>query len=62
MVFPNAPSIPIAINGGMLMPAWYDIRGSLNQGQDQDEKGMLRSRQQGKPSIRWEPKLLASEQ
>jgi phospholipase/carboxylesterase len=24
-VFPNAPSIPISINGGMVMPAWYDI-------------------------------------
>ncbi|KAG0335586.1 hypothetical protein BG000_007394 [Podila horticola] len=54
MVFPNAPSIPIAINGGMLMPAWYDIRGSLNQGQDQDEKGMLRSRQQVMEIIREE--------
>ena len=46
-VFPNAPAIPIALNGGMLMPAWYDIRGSINQDQPQDEKGMLRSRQQG---------------
>ena len=24
-VFPNAPSIPVTINGGYLMPAWYDI-------------------------------------
>jgi phospholipase/carboxylesterase len=24
-VFPNAPSIPVTINGGMRMPAWYDI-------------------------------------
>jgi len=24
-VFPNAPSIPITINGGYVMPAWYDI-------------------------------------
>lgn len=24
-VFPNAPSIPVTINGGMAMPAWYDI-------------------------------------
>lgn len=24
-VFPHAPSIPITINGGMVMPAWYDI-------------------------------------
>lgn len=26
-VFPNAPIRPVTINGGMPMPAWYDIRG-----------------------------------
>jgi len=24
-VFPHAPSIPVTINGGAVMPAWYDI-------------------------------------
>lgn len=24
-VFPHAPSIPVTVNGGMVMPAWYDI-------------------------------------
>jgi phospholipase/carboxylesterase len=24
-VFPHAPSLPVTINGGMVMPAWYDI-------------------------------------
>ena len=24
-LFPNAPSIPVTINGGFVMPAWYDI-------------------------------------
>lgn len=24
-IFPHAPSIPITINGGMVMPGWYDI-------------------------------------
>lgn len=24
-VFPHAPVIPVTINGGMMMPAWYDI-------------------------------------
>jgi phospholipase/carboxylesterase len=24
-VFPHAPSTPVTINGGMVMPAWYDI-------------------------------------
>ncbi len=26
-VFPNAPQRPVTLNGGMLMPAWYDILG-----------------------------------
>ncbi|MCK6448451.1 MAG: alpha/beta hydrolase [Planctomycetes bacterium] len=26
-VFPHAPKIPVTINGGMVMRAWYDIRG-----------------------------------
>ncbi len=25
-VFPHAPAIPVTINGGIVMPAWYDIR------------------------------------
>ena len=24
-VFPHAPKIPVTLNGGMVMPAWYDI-------------------------------------
>lgn len=24
-IFPHAPSIPVTINGGFVMPAWYDI-------------------------------------
>jgi len=24
-VFPHSPSIPVTINGGLIMPAWYDI-------------------------------------
>lgn len=26
-VFPHAPPMPVTINGGMMMPAWYDILG-----------------------------------
>ena len=26
-VFPHAPSIPVTINNGIVMPAWYDIKG-----------------------------------
>ncbi len=34
-VLPNAPHIPVTINNGMRMPAWYDIRhGDLSQRED----------------------------
>ncbi len=25
-IFPHAPTMPVTINGGFIMPAWYDIR------------------------------------
>ncbi|KAF1996228.1 Phospholipase/carboxylesterase [Amniculicola lignicola CBS 123094] len=44
-VFPNAPNIPITLNGGMKMPGWYDIKslGDLAS-READETGILRSR------------------
>lgn len=37
-VFPHAPTIPVTINGGLRMPAWYDIlEVSLNRRVDQDQ-------------------------
>ena len=27
-VFPHAPSMPVTVNNGYVMPAWYDIRGA----------------------------------
>ena len=34
-VFPHAPSLPVTLNGGYVMPAWYDIYGpDLLQRQD----------------------------
>ena len=27
-VFPHAPSMPVTLNGGYVMPAWYDIAGT----------------------------------
>jgi phospholipase/carboxylesterase len=39
-VFPNAPVIPVTINGGYEMPAWYDIAGP---GRPEDEAGLRRS-------------------
>ncbi len=41
-VFPNAPEIPVTINGGYTMPAWYDILGTEMQGV-QDEAGLRAS-------------------
>ena len=41
-VFPNAPSIPVTINGGMVMPAWYDIL-SMEFGREIDEPQILQS-------------------
>jgi phospholipase/carboxylesterase len=38
-LFPNAPVIPVTINGGYQMPAWYDILGA-NLTARQDEAGM----------------------
>ena len=38
-LFPNAPVIPVSINGGYQMPAWYDILGADITAR-QDEKGM----------------------
>lgn len=47
-VFPHAPGIPVTLNGGMVMPAWYDIRGTdLKAGQDleglRESAGRIRS-------------------
>lgn len=41
-VFPQAPSIPVTLNYGMVMPAWYDIK-SLGGGRNQDVEGIRRS-------------------
>jgi phospholipase/carboxylesterase len=41
-VFPNAPVIPVTINGGMPMPAWYDIR-AADLVRREDEAGLRRS-------------------
>lgn len=41
-IFPQAPNRPITINGGMWMPAWYDIKGA-NIEDKQDRIGMGQS-------------------
>lgn len=41
-VFPNAPIIPVTINGGYRMPAWYDIIGA-DLVRREDENGLRQS-------------------
>ena len=41
-VFPHAPSIPVTLNGGMVMPAWYDIT-EIDLQRRHDEAGVRRS-------------------
>lgn len=41
-LFPHAPSMPVAINNGHVMPAWYDIR-DANLSERADLAGVRRS-------------------
>lgn len=43
-IFPHAPVMPVTINNGHAMRAWYDILGTEAQGL-QDEAGLRRSRE-----------------
>jgi phospholipase/carboxylesterase len=42
-VFPHAPRIPVTLNGGMRMPAWYDVRELSLSGRGHDIEGVRRS-------------------
>jgi len=44
-VFPHAPRRAVTINMGMVMPAWYDIKGTEFQ-REEDEAGILQSAEQ----------------
>lgn len=41
-VFPNAPKIPVTVNNGYVMPAWYDILG-VDIARREDETGLRSS-------------------
>lgn len=41
-IFPHAPSRPVTINGGHVMPAWYDIKG-VDIADKEDQQGMHQS-------------------
>lgn len=42
-IFPDAPMRPVAINGGYMMRAWYDIFEDISEHAEQDEEGILES-------------------
>lgn len=44
-IFPHAPKIPVTVNGGYVMRAWYDIA-ATDLGEQQDIEGINRSQQQ----------------
>ncbi len=41
-IFPHAPSIPVSINNGYVMPAWYDIK-QMDIDRHVDEEQLLQS-------------------
>ena len=41
-IFPSAPSMPVTVNGGYVMPAWYDIIGR-NPMDPEDANGIKQS-------------------
>jgi len=44
-VFPHSPHRPVTVNGGMVMPAWYDIKG-FGLVDQEDEAGLRQSQAQ----------------
>lgn len=44
-IFPHAPAIPVTINNGYIMPAWYDFK-QTDLGIEHDEKGISHSAKQ----------------
>ena len=41
-IFPHAPSMPVTVNGGYIMPAWFDIR-HADIDHEQDKEGIRSS-------------------
>lgn len=47
-IFPHAPSIPVTLNNGFIMPAWFDIYGldeKTLQAKNEDADGIMTSQQ-----------------
>lgn len=49
-IFPHAPHQPVTLNGGMVMPAWYDIS-AIDLDMWQDDKGIRTAEQNLKALI-----------
>lgn len=43
LIFPHAPSRPVSLNGGMSMPAWYDIYSLEEECKEEDVESMKES-------------------
>jgi phospholipase/carboxylesterase len=41
-VFPHAPRLPVTINGGLVMPAWYDIKSFRFDDPEREDEGQIR--------------------
>ena len=52
-IFPHAAKIPVTVNAGMLMPAWFDVH-SMNFPDQEDEAGINKSAAQIRQLIRHE--------
>lgn len=42
-VFPNAPKVPVTVNNGAIMPAWFDLYGLGGRNEKSDHEGFLQS-------------------
>ncbi|KAG9103224.1 hypothetical protein FRC06_011694 [Ceratobasidium sp. 370] len=42
-ILPHAPDLPVTINGGTVMPAWFDLYSLGKTDDKEDEEGLLRS-------------------
>eukprot|EP01127_Copromyxa_protea_P014516 TRINITY_DN4056_c0_g2_i2.p1 TRINITY_DN4056_c0_g2~~TRINITY_DN4056_c0_g2_i2.p1 ORF type:complete len:190 (-),score=45.73 TRINITY_DN4056_c0_g2_i2:27-596(-) len=43
-VLPTAPNRPVTLNGGMMMPAWYDIKGLSEDRLSEDFEGLTQTK------------------
>lgn len=62
-IFPHAPAKPVTLNGGMVMPSWYDIRSIRTLESDdpseknEDIEGFESSKKRGKFEFKYRSNL-----